>query len=108
MQTGAEGVAHRANHAVHLLTAGAWIGGLAPFAMCLGAYRDDDLRHDAARAMMGFSFSGQFVVAGLVLTGAVNIALTVRPPADPADHALPRYARRKNRSRCNHDLACGL
>ena len=47
MQTGAEGVAHRANHAVHLLTAGAWIGGLVPFAMCLDAYRDDDLRQDA-------------------------------------------------------------
>ena len=84
MQTGAEGVAHRANHAVHLLTAGAWIGGLVPFAMCLDAYRDDDLRQDAARAMMGFSFWGQFVVAAIVLTGAVNIALTSgRPPFPP-------------------------
>ena len=34
--------------------------------------------------MMGFSFSGQFVVAALVLTGAVNIALTSgRPPFPP-------------------------
>src|SRR5271165_3492417 len=63
MQTGAEGVAHRANHAVHLLTTAMWIGGLVPFAMCLEAYRDDDLRQDAARAMKGFSFWGQFVVA---------------------------------------------
>ena len=39
MQTGAEGVLHRANHAVHLMAAGAWIGGLVPFAMCLRAYR---------------------------------------------------------------------
>ena len=38
MQTGAEGVLHRMNHAVHLLTAGAWLGGLIPFAMCLRAY----------------------------------------------------------------------
>jgi putative copper resistance protein D len=84
MQTGAEGVAHRVNHAAHLLTAGAWIGGLVPFAMCLDAYRDDDLRQDAVRAMMGFSFSGQFVVAALVLTGAVNIALTSgHPPIPP-------------------------
>ena len=30
MQTSAEGVAHRVNHAAHLLTAGAWIGGLVP------------------------------------------------------------------------------
>ncbi len=84
MQTGAEGVAHRANHAVHLLTTGAWIGGLVPFAICLDAYRDDDLRQDAVRAMMGFSFWGQFVVAAIVLTGGVNIALTSgRPPFPP-------------------------
>ena len=51
MQTGAEGVLHRANHAVHLLAAGAWIGGLIPFAMCLRAYQRDDLRKDAVRAM---------------------------------------------------------
>ncbi len=84
MQSGAEGVAHRANHAVHLLTAGAWIGGLVPFAMCLDAYRADDLRQDVVSAMMGFSFWGQFVVAAIVLTGAVNIALTSgRPPFPP-------------------------
>jgi copper resistance protein D len=84
MQTGAEGVLHRANHAVHLLMAGAWIGGLVPFAMCLGAYRDDDLREEAVRAMTGFSFWGQFVVAAIVLTGGVNIALTSgRPPIPP-------------------------
>ena len=34
--------------------------------------------------MMGFSFWGQFVVAVIVLTGAVNIALTFgRPPFPP-------------------------
>jgi copper resistance protein D len=83
MQTGAEGVAHRANHAVHLLTTGAWIGGLVPFAMCIDAYRDDNLRQDAVRAMMGFSFWGQFVVAAIILTGAVNIALTSGRPQFP-------------------------
>lgn len=84
MQSGAEGVLHRANHAVHLLTAGAWIGGLVPFAMCLSAYGDDDLRKDAVRAMAGFSFWGQFIVAAIILTGGVNIALTSgRPPIPP-------------------------
>ena len=84
MQTGAEGVLHRMNHAVHLLTAGAWIGGLVPFAMCLRAYEHDDLRKDAVRAMAGFSFWGQFIVAAIVLTGAVNIALTSgRAPIPP-------------------------
>ena len=85
MQTGAEGVLHRANHAIHLLTTGAWIGGLVPFVMCLRAYERDDLRKDAVRAMTGFSFWGQFIVAAVVLTGVVNIALTSgRPPIPPA------------------------
>jgi copper resistance protein D len=83
MQTGAEGVLHRANHAVHLLAAGAWIGGLIPFAMWLGAYQRDDLRKDAVRAMTGFSFWGQFIVAAIVITGAVNIALTSGHPPFP-------------------------
>jgi len=84
VQTGTEGILHRVNHAVHLLTAGAWIGGLVPFAMCLSAYRRDDLRKDAVRAMMSFSFWGQFIVAAIVLSGAVNIALTSgRAPIPP-------------------------
>jgi putative copper resistance protein D len=76
MQSGVEGVLHRANHAVHLVAAGAWIGGLVPFVMCLRAYERDDLRKDAVRAMAGFSFWGQLIVAAIVLTGVVNIALT--------------------------------
>jgi putative copper resistance protein D len=83
MQTGAEGALHRANHAVHLLAAGAWIGGLVPFAMCLRAYQRDDLRKDSVRAMAGFSFWGQLIVAAIVLTGVVNIALTSRHPPLP-------------------------
>jgi copper resistance protein D len=87
MQTGAEGVLHRANHAVHLMAAGAWIGGLVPFAMCLRAYERDDLRKDAVRAMAGFSFWGQLIVAAIVFTGVVNIALTSHgapfPPITP-------------------------
>ena len=83
MQTGAEGALHRANHAVHLAAAGAWIGGLVPFVMCLRAYDRDDLRKDAVRAMAGFSFWGQFVVAAIVLTGVVNIALTSHHPPLP-------------------------
>jgi putative copper resistance protein D len=76
MQSGAEGLLHRANHALHLLAAGAWIGGLVPFAMCLNAYRNEELRTDAVRAMCAFSYWGQFVVAAVVLTGGANILLT--------------------------------
>ena len=83
MQTGVEGALHRANHAVHLIAAGAWIGGLVPFAMCLRAYERDDLRKDAVRAMAGFSFWSQLIVAAIVLTGVVNIALTSHSPPLP-------------------------
>jgi putative copper resistance protein D len=83
MQTGVEGALHRANHAVHLIAAGAWIGGLVPFAMCLRASERDGLRKDAVRAMAGFSFWGQLIVAAIVLTGVVNIALTSHHPPVP-------------------------
>jgi len=84
VQTGAEGFVHRANHALHLLASGAWIGGLVPFALCLGAYHSRELRADAMRAMTAFSFWGQLVVAAIVLTGVVNVALTSgRPPIPP-------------------------
>jgi putative copper resistance protein D len=87
MQTGALGVVHRANHAVHLLAAGAWIGGLIPFIFCLDAYARNILRREAVTAMMRFSFSGHFVVAAIVATGVANIALTSGhaplPPATP-------------------------
>jgi putative copper resistance protein D len=84
MQTDSAGVLHRANHAAHLLGAGAWVGGLIPFAMCLRAYQCDDQRKDAVRAITGFSFWGQFIVAVIVITGAVNIALTSGQP--PSRH----------------------
>jgi putative copper export protein len=44
----------------------------------------DDLRKDAVRAMASFSFWGQLIVAAIVLTGVVNIALTSHHPR-PAD-----------------------
>jgi putative copper resistance protein D len=70
---------------VHLLSAGGWLGGLVPFAMCVAAYADDRLRSDAIIAMRRFSFFGPFVVAALGVTGAVNIALTSgHAPIPPA------------------------
>jgi copper resistance protein D len=76
MQTGAVGALHRANHALHLLTIAAWLGGLPVFALCLRAYENPALRRHAVCAMRRFSFWGQFGVALVVLTGLVNIALT--------------------------------
>ena len=87
MQTGGIGVLHRANHAVHLLTASAWVGGLFPFVLCLRAYEDTAYRREAVTAMMRFSTLGHVYVLVVVATGAVNIALTSRvlpwPPTSP-------------------------
>ena len=84
MQTGDLGALHCANHAVHLLTTGAWLGGLIPFAMCRDAYATNSLREDAVTAMTRFSYFGRFVVAAIVATGIVNIALiTGHPPLPP-------------------------
>ncbi len=85
MQTGFVGVLHRVSVAVHLLAAGAWLGGLVPFVMCLGLASRHEFRREAVRAMARFSFFGHFVVAAIVATGAVNIALTsARLPLPPS------------------------
>ena len=75
IQAGAIGALHRVNHALHLLAAGAWLGGLPPFALCLNAYRDPPLRRDAVEAMRRFSDWGQFDVALVIATGVINVAL---------------------------------
>ena len=102
MQTGAEGVLHRANHAAHLLTAGAWLGGLVPFVMCLSAY---DEQRSSQRGRHGDD--------AVFLLGPVRRRRAradrdrqhrahLRPRAFSADDALPsasrRQARRSSRS----------
>jgi copper resistance protein D len=87
MQDGALGMFHRANDALHLLAASAWLGGLAPFLLCLKAYENEDRRRDAVTAMTRFSISGHFIVMVVIASGAVNIALTTHavplPPTSP-------------------------
>jgi copper resistance protein D len=84
MQTGVEGLLHRCNDALHLLSAGAWLGGLVVFLLCLGEYPDNKLGAEAGQAMMRFSLFGHFVVATIVATGIVNIGLiSGRPPWPP-------------------------
>ena len=84
MRSGAWGAFQRTNDAIHLMSAGAWIGGLFGFIGSLGAYRDERLRRDAVGAMTRFSFTGQFVVAAIIVSGAVNIALVSgRAPIPP-------------------------
>lgn len=87
MQTGVLGGLHRGVDALHVLSAGAWIGGLVPFVAFLDVAKRGRLRRDAVTAMMRFSSWGHVVVAVIVATGAANVALTSGhaplPPATP-------------------------
>ena len=81
MQGGGVGLAHRVNDAVHLLTAGGWLGGLLPFSMCLESDAARTHPSAASVAMLRYSAVGHFAVVLIVATGAVNVALTT--------HAVP-------------------
>ena len=77
---GLGGVLHQANDAVHLLAAGAWIGGLMALGLVLAAARR--LRTDEAvawvrRAVPHFSHMGYWAVGLVVATGIANGALLV-------------------------------
>jgi putative copper resistance protein D len=87
MQSGALGWLHRANHAVHLIVTGGWLGGLPPFVLSLRAFSCSAQRADALAAMRRFSTVGHFAVAVIFLSGATDVALTSRawpwPPDTP-------------------------
>ena len=71
MYDGALGVLQRINHAVHLLCAGAWVGGLVPFLYCLRLAKGR-WRKAAIDTMMRFSRYGHLAVAGAIASGLVN------------------------------------
>lgn len=72
MHEGLTGALHRLNHAVHLLCAAWWLGGLWPLLICMRMARYAHWRDAAIVAMMRFSRYGHLAVAGVVLTGAIN------------------------------------
>jgi putative copper resistance protein D len=81
MQSGPVGMLHGVNDAAHLLVAGAWVGGLVPFILCVNRFGEPALRSEAVLATRRYSTWGHVVVAIVVLTGIANVALTL--------HALP-------------------
>jgi putative copper resistance protein D len=80
MQEGLLGALHRANHALHLLATAGWLGGLAPFLVCLSLYAAAPARRDALAAMRRYSRAGHFAVPLVLLTGALDAALTTGLP----------------------------
>lgn len=74
MQDGVLGMAQRSNHALHLLCAAGWLGGLVPLLFCLRLSRGRWQRA-AIHTMMRFSGYGHLAVAGVVFTGVINTLL---------------------------------
>jgi putative copper resistance protein D len=90
MQEGWLGIAHRANDALHLLAAGAWLGALVPLAVILAGRANYADRLHVATALRRFSAAGQGIVAVVVATGVLNTALTLGHP--PTDWSSPYQA----------------
>ncbi|HIF2756132.1 TPA: copper homeostasis membrane protein CopD [Salmonella enterica] len=65
------GTLQQINHALHLLCAAAWFGGLLPVVYCMRMAQGRWRQH-AISAMMRFSRYGHFFVAGVLLTGIGN------------------------------------
>lgn len=72
MREGFPGGVQRVNHAIHLLSAAWWAGGLLPLLMCMRMARKSHWRHAAITAMMRFSRYGHLAVAAVILSGVVN------------------------------------
>ncbi|MBM3072562.1 copper homeostasis membrane protein CopD [Lelliottia sp. RWM.1] len=71
MNTGMMGGLQRANHAMHLLCAASWLGGLLPLLFCMHHVKGR-WQTAAIYTMMRFSRAGHYAVAGVILTGVIN------------------------------------
>lgn len=80
MREGVAGMLQQLNHAVHLIGAAFWAGGLLPLLILMREARKIDCRSDAIRAMMRFSRYGHLAVALTLLTGIINTLLIVGWP----------------------------
>jgi len=80
---GVWGDVHRADQVVHLLAAGAWLGGLLPLAMALAAARRSGTAAiaEVAGTVRRFSRIGQWAVGLILATGIMNTAFLVGSPA---------------------------
>lgn len=64
------------NHALHLICAAAWFGGLLPVIYCMRMAKGR-WRQQAISAMMRFSRYGHLFVIGVLLTGMANVLFIV-------------------------------
>ncbi|WGR95192.1 copper homeostasis membrane protein CopD [Bradyrhizobium sp. ISRA443] len=70
---GALGIVHVTADAVHLLAAGAWLGGLLPLGVVVASCRMRQLAHDSTIVVLSrFSGMGYCAVAALLASGSIN------------------------------------
>lgn len=72
MRDGLPGLLQPINHAMHLIAAAFWVGGLLPLLLLMREARQIDRRSDAIRTMMRFSRYGHLAVALTLLSGLIN------------------------------------
>jgi copper resistance protein D len=77
MESGMAAWGHQFNHAVHLLSAGFWFGGLVALVLALWVPSASKLDPGTLTILRRFSEAGQFAVALVVATGAINTWLIV-------------------------------
>ncbi len=77
MTSGLHGLLHVLNDIAHLLSGGAWLGGLLMLPQCLKRLSDPPLNSDARTALSRYSAAGHLAVALVVATGVVNAVLIV-------------------------------
>jgi len=80
MHDGWPGFLQRTNHALHLIAAAFWGGGLLPLLLLMRDARQPEFHTDAIRCMMRFSRYGHLAVALALLTGIINSLLIAGLP----------------------------
>jgi putative copper resistance protein D len=80
MQDGWIGLVHQAIDAIHVVSAGAWFGGLIPLAVVLRMADGAHLPPDASTALRRFSVAGHLFVAAVLVTGAANMVFILGLP----------------------------
>jgi copper resistance protein D len=87
MHEGGLGAFERVNQAMHLVCGGFWLGSLAPLLICLPNLKNPALKNEATSALRRFSGLGHFAVAGVLMTGVVNVLVILGHW--PVDFASP-------------------
>lgn len=77
MHAGVLGLAHRANHALHLLSAGLWVGCLLPLMASVTYLDNETLSTSAVTALRRLSSAAAIAVVIVVFTGIGNTALVL-------------------------------